>query len=71
MIIGGGNAFINGVHSKCLCVRLNDFRMVRLFIPATNYVFRVNDVVSWNDTEVYWHPSPETCIKFEILGAAA
>jgi len=69
VIIGGGNGFFNGVHAKCLCVRLSDSRMIILLIPTTNHVFRINDFVNWNDSELYWHPNMDTCIKFNMIGS--
>jgi hypothetical protein len=67
IICGGGRAFANGMHCTCLLIRLNDTRVIRLFVQATNYLFRANEAVTWNDSELYWHPNSDRCVKFDLV----
>ena len=49
-----------------LLVSIADDDWVYLYIPATNYHFHVGDVVSWNDSVLYWHAINQS-IKFNLL----
>jgi hypothetical protein len=59
---------LSGLRIIGLVVEAVDHRVVQLCIFASNYAFRENEAVSWNDTELYWHPGPpRKCVKFTIV----
>jgi len=66
-IVGGCRWIIGDLHVVGLCIILTNGRVIRLFVPASNYMFRVNQAVSWNDVELYWHPTTSKCVKFSII----
>jgi hypothetical protein len=66
-IIGGCRWRCGDMHVVGLCILLTNRRVIRLFIPATNYMFRINQAVSWNETELYWHPEPGKCVRFLLV----
>jgi hypothetical protein len=39
-----------------------------LYVPATNYRFRQDDVVSWGESTFHWHTRART-IQFNLLQA--
>lgn len=42
----------------------DDFLYV--YIPASNYQFAVNDIVSWNADTFYWHAAQRT-LQFDLF----
>lgn len=62
----------NGTVGECeavfLQVRLVSGSAVMICIEPNNYVFRSDDVVSWNaDAELCWHPTTGRCVKFRMV----
>lgn len=49
---------------RVLVAMQDDFEYV--YIPATNYRFRVNNIVTWNDKELFWHAAQRT-VKFDLV----
>jgi hypothetical protein len=60
-------ARIGDDNAICILVRMLDGRIINIYVQATNYVMRIGDAVSWNDTELYWHPNTGRCVKFVLV----
>lgn len=56
----------NNSHTLRVLVSLNNDDWCYMYIPANNYKWKENDIVSFGDRSFYWHNEKST-IRFDMV----